>query len=124
MQQIETIMELLDELRDSEKRRQVSSQAPVPQKKQIHFSDNSEYFDGASSEAVIREREKALPIASSAAFKSVKHELSVLPNRRHRKSIANSDIITESSTSSSSLSSVDKISHLLTRYSQLKKHLE
>jgi len=108
-------MELLDELRESEKKKQSSPQPPI-QKKQIHFSDSGDY---EKYDTVIRDREKTS--STSSAFRSVKHEVNVLPNRRHRKSIANSDI---SSSSTSSIASANKLTILLARYFQLKHHLE
>lgn len=113
MQQIETIMELLDELRENEKKKQ-----HVP-KKQIHFSDSSDYYEATNSsgESNKREREKTL----IAGLKSVKHEVNLLPNRRQRKSIASTDIIWETPNASTS---ADKVTHLLARYSLLKKLLE
>lgn len=116
MQQIETIMELLDELREQEKKKHSSPQPPI-HKKQIHFSDSGADYE--TEAVVIRDKEKS-GAQTSSAFRSVKHELNVLPNRRHRKSIANSDI----SVHASSTTGPDRALILLARYSQFKKHLD
>lgn len=124
MQQIETIMELLDELRDNgaggeqEKTKQtkmakkkLSSSMIVPQsqpsaiKKQIHFSDSSDSYNENTSNR------------KPSTFNT---------NRRmsqlHRKSLV-SESVSSTSLSFSSTTS-DKLAHLIARYSYLKRHLD
>lgn len=116
LQQIETVTELLDELRDYEKKKP----SERPAKKQIHFSDSSdthnERLDSFSSETSGK--------SSSSAFKSaLKNEpLNILPSRRQRKSIMSNCSMPEAEVSS--FVAVDKVTHLLSKYIYLKKHLE
>lgn len=160
MQQIETIMELLDELRENNshgrnnrKQQQNSSSnnnnnnslhAPGTNKKQIHFSDSSDYYDGeATTNTNVKQQQQQRAERDRKASASLKlprhvgnnYETTMNNRRQQRnKSIGNSDMllyestgIGMSSSSSSSLHGVgascsgDRINSLLARYTQLKK---